>query len=489
MRNPYARSGPRGFAGRSRLSATAPSRTPLLPLFAQPLGSPPSRARDVARFMLLAQRLAASSSGSPERPTSSTASPGCAQRLAASSSGSRRDVPAVILSHGVLNASRCLRRVRPSGGGRCLREASAQRLAASSSGSPRGRSLQTTALKCSTPRGVVVGFARRIHGCTSPRRVLNASRRRRRGSRTATPPTPEVPAGAQRLAASSSGSPIHLLFHTLSSNVLNASRRRRRVRMLFTAAVRTAGVLNASRRRRRVRSARTRNDAPVAGCSTPRGVVVGFASRSPRPSRQISVLNASRRRRRVRRPLTASIRRHCGAQRLAASSSGSAPRLLHVIDTTNECSTPRGVTDVGSRDSDARVPDGVRCSTPRGVVVGCARIAASPMRIARRCSTPRGVAVGIRPDDQRRPAVGPMCSTSRVVVVGFAARSQVPLLRLLLRPAASSIPTCSRPGAVANGASPVRRRTQAGRDWTCGESRSYLIVKETQVARGRHLQS
>ncbi len=395
-----------------------------------------------------AQRLAASSSGSPSIPRFPCPSPSVLN-------ASRRHRLGHTSAHAVddfrdrvLNASRRLRRVRVPRARRRCTPVAAQRLAASSSGSgliePHPRLYDL----CSTPRGVIVWV-------------------------TASCGVTPRPTAAQRLAASSSGSGRLPRPSRNRRRLLNASRRHRRVRggrrsgpSRATAAQRLAAsssgsggdlrqvrgrvhLLNASRRLRRVRDGTRAREDVVEFCSTPRGVFVGFggvptprteptaaaqrlaASSSGseggggRDAGRPQLLNASRRLRRVRVAMTASRAQVHTAQRLAASSSGSAIPRLHDLRRDLLLNASRRLRRV-------RLVGGTRrkiadyCSTPRGVFVGfgprrrrmrptrasAQRLAASssgsaPHNVAdwwiRYCSTPRGVFVGF----------GPRASTSR----------------------------------------------------------------------------
>jgi hypothetical protein len=226
-----------------------------------------------------AQRLSASSSASRGSPGVSPGRRRCAQRLSASSSAS------------------------PSWKSRSSGPTPrAQRLSASSSASPAPSLARSPVTGCSTPFGVVVGFASRSRcrtaasasaqrlsasssasraGLARPEqlgRVLNAFRRRRRlrkpGSYPlisvdpcstpfgvvvgfARPPSrwPRARRGAQRLSASSSASRRPPARHARLGRVLNAFRRRRRLRGRHQHVChRDQRVLNAFRRRRRLRS-------------------------------------------------------------------------------------------------------------------------------------------------------------------------------------------------------------------------------------------
>ena len=206
-----------------------------------------------------------------------------AQRLSASSSGSPYHEFGHVCGYPLLNAFRRHRRVRPSPTGRPPSlPHSAQRLSASSSvfreriaAPPVGD--QVTSV-CSTPFGVIVGFAGRS--------------RRRWGSQEA----------AQRLSASSSGSRAGRQLPARELALLNA----------FSASssgsryhpwcheCQSWDLLQRLRRHRRVRAGNGRRVVARWVCSTPFGVIVGFASTRP-----------------------AMPRRRTAAQRLSASSSGS----------------------------------------------------------------------------------------------------------------------------------------------------------------------
>ena len=204
-----------------------------------------------------------------------------AQRLAASSSGSDGGAPMPAREQLLLNASRRLRRVRRQ---------------------PRGDLGQFAA--CSTPRGVFVGFGWQAAGA---------------GVSWIT---------AQRLAASSSGSASGRPRRSSLKSLLNASRRLRRVRPSPRSSAPTrCSLLNASRRLRRVRLGIPPLFRTIAICSTPRGVFVGFG--------RLPEIQAAQRRccstpRGVfvgfGRATRAGRLRQRTAQRLAASSSGSAGR-------------------------------------------------------------------------------------------------------------------------------------------------------------------
>jgi hypothetical protein len=132
------------------------------------------------------------------------------------------------------------------------------------------------AATCSTPFGVVVGFAVQDPGRGRPPAVLNAFRRRR------------------RLRADL------LLQRDQVGLVLNAFRRRRRLRLRDQGLQpRAPGVLNVFRRRRLRAAGEGRGDEPD------------------------TVLHAFRRRRRLRQRHAGDARRQDGAQRLSASSSAS----------------------------------------------------------------------------------------------------------------------------------------------------------------------
>ena len=280
-----------------------------------------------------AQRLAASSSGSSTSPGSWYGAGRPAQRLAASSSGS--ELPD--LEHHLAVGCSTPRGVFVGFGCRCrrffLRPSAAQRLAASSSGSGEPGGLHDRVLGCSTPRGVFVGrfgradgrehlhavycstprcgvfvgFGPRAEGgfstawsCSTPRGVFVGFGRSRKPSRpdgssaqrlrgvsvrfwgwNSTVSRPKK--AAQRLAASSSGSDLGSSRNTVEFRCSTP----RGVFVGFWAW-----------------SAIRMHHRPRRGCSTPRGVFVGFGRGTERP--------------RCPRSRT--------AQRLAASSSGSAPR-------------------------------------------------------------------------------------------------------------------------------------------------------------------
>ena len=370
-----------------------------------------------------AQRLSASSSGSRECRERPASAPAGAQRLSASSSGSRRRLDTRHRRRGsVLNAFRRHRRVHPAASpaptesGECstpfgiivgftptrgrtarIAPSSAQRLSASSSGSLADSSTaDASSVTCSTPFGVIVGFTRPDGvACVDLRRVLNAFRRHRRVHRRRTAPgaTPvellnafrrhrRVHArrrrlvarrrrAAQRLSASSSGSPGSARSRRRGRHqVLNAFRRHRRVHASTAVhAEPTRDVLNAFRRHRRV------HGAAIRGASA-----------------FVPVLNAFRRHRRVHPPSADVHAEHAsGAQRLSASSSGSRrsdARVAASMSGAQRLSASSSGSLVAATESSA-----AGCSTPCGVIVGFTRPVEHPRGRAS-CSTPCGVIVG-----------------------------------------------------------------------------------------------
>ena len=411
-----------------------------------------------------AQRLPASSSGTRRSPTRTRMARKSAQRLPASSSGTP-----VVPGHDecrreVLNAFRRHRQGHSAAGPGWAAGDCAQRLPASSSGTLDGPghgvdgpevlnafrrhrqghhgTPRSIALRdgCSTPSGVIVRDTTARSSRAPGVRVLNAFRRHRQGHirksstgiiliRCSTPsgvivrdtsprPRPSTSSScAQRLPASSSGTPDRRLVDRLRHLVLNAFRRHRQGH---------------------------REPLPVAakieGCSAPSGVIVRDTAFVPPLDRDECVLNAFRRHRQGHIATDLPMSRMKCAQRLPASSSGTRGGD-RCRERAAVCSTPSGVIVRDTQAAVMGVANLKLCSTPSGVIVRdtrtagptwshppCAqRLPASssgtpspgcPGRTTRTlCSTPSGVIVRDTPNFWSPSVTRSKCSTPSGVIV------------------------------------------------------------------------